>query len=279
MCVVPRPGMHPGRESADSRCEIISFLWDGGNEHKSREAAAQNLAAVIDKKASDFDRVCLVGHSHGGNIALRAAGLCRTKIRMLVCLSTPHAYLNLIFHSLVPPAVTKQHSAVHSRRMGYVVGELLQYGTSKDCLNYIRTIVQPADADGGEPIATPAQTFWMQNHQQDFRQVGWRLDGIRVELNPAATIRGKFHVHLLTRRADGTKQSVDEFPPQQTPGSWRLNLILWNGETALLNIREGHLLSDTNLGEDLVTAAAGPPADTSRGPLWSAKLDWKPVHY
>lgn len=74
---------------------VRPFLWDGSNDHQARMVAAGDLAAAIDEQALGYDRVCLVGHSHGGNIALAAAGKCRTKIDVLVCLSTPHVHVSM----------------------------------------------------------------------------------------------------------------------------------------------------------------------------------------
>jgi pimeloyl-ACP methyl ester carboxylesterase len=61
-----------------------------------RIEAAQMLAKDIDGMSTDYNRVILIGHSHGGNIALLAAGLCKTQIDSLVCLATPHVYLRVV---------------------------------------------------------------------------------------------------------------------------------------------------------------------------------------
>jgi len=73
--------------------EVYPFLWASSVYHEKRVEAAHNLAELIDRDADQFDRVCLVGHSHGGNVALMAAGLCRHNVDTVICLSTPHLYL------------------------------------------------------------------------------------------------------------------------------------------------------------------------------------------
>jgi pimeloyl-ACP methyl ester carboxylesterase len=61
-----------------------------------RIEAAQMLAKDIDGMSTDYNRVILIGHSHGGNIALLATALCNTEIDCLVCLATPHVYLRVV---------------------------------------------------------------------------------------------------------------------------------------------------------------------------------------
>jgi hypothetical protein len=79
-----------------SNSEVYPFLWSAPNEHRARVQAASNLSEIIDDKSAHFDRVCIVAHSHGGNIALLAAAGCKTTIDTVVCLSTPHLHLKTI---------------------------------------------------------------------------------------------------------------------------------------------------------------------------------------
>jgi len=73
--------------------EIHPFIWASSIDHADRVAAANNLAEEIDKRSAMFESVTLVGHSHGGNICLLAAGLCKSPINTVVCLSTPHIHI------------------------------------------------------------------------------------------------------------------------------------------------------------------------------------------
>ena len=99
------PTVKPGHSSfasevldvLGSNSKVYPFLWSAPNEHRARVQAAGNLSEIIDDKSAHFDRVCIVAHSHGGNIALLAAAECKTKkIHTVVCLSTPHVHLKTI---------------------------------------------------------------------------------------------------------------------------------------------------------------------------------------
>jgi len=76
--------------------KIHPFVWSSSIRGKRRLKAARLLADEIDRLSTGCDRVILIGHSHGGNIALHAASLCRTKIDSIVCLATPHVYLRVV---------------------------------------------------------------------------------------------------------------------------------------------------------------------------------------
>jgi len=97
------PTIVPGRASFGSelgsalhRNDVVyPFLWASDNDHDKRMEGAKNLAALIDEKADQFDRICIVGFSHGGNLALWAASQCKAKIDVLIALATPHMYLKV----------------------------------------------------------------------------------------------------------------------------------------------------------------------------------------
>lgn len=70
------------------------FTWTGANSHQAREMAANkllsNIASLPIPSEEDFN--LLIGHSHGGNIALMSLAISsesRKKINAIVCLSTP----------------------------------------------------------------------------------------------------------------------------------------------------------------------------------------------
>ncbi|MEM6553355.1 MAG: alpha/beta fold hydrolase, partial [Planctomycetota bacterium] len=73
--------------------------WKSPNSHRLRRVAAEDLAAVLRREAQGYDRVFLVGHSHGGNVAALAAGEAQMDgelpIDGVVMLSTPHLHLTL----------------------------------------------------------------------------------------------------------------------------------------------------------------------------------------
>jgi pimeloyl-ACP methyl ester carboxylesterase len=107
--IVPgRPGedadwarIEPGRASfaselertAGERAEVVPFFWHGGEDHPGREAAAHELARLIDDRAPRAGQLTVLGYSFGGDIALRAAGLAREHIDLLITLSTPNVYV------------------------------------------------------------------------------------------------------------------------------------------------------------------------------------------
>jgi hypothetical protein len=396
------------RRALGPNTEIYPFLWHGSNDHASREAAAQDLAETINRKiaqAAGSIRICLVGHSHGGNIALRAAGLCRhADIDTIVCISTPHAYLkmrsptaaaaaaaaaaatsddddqppqhdplrvpiyctwdarqhtktivtlcpagdsvpalwssfskglsrdatipltrswqehlnfprllddtflshhffdpgdiimggaltvadvNVTYPSMVDGGL-RQHSSVHSRRMGFVIGQLLRAGASPAAVEYVRTLIQPSDADWGEPVPQAQQDRWARDHAADFSQVGWRFDRAEIHLDPSATQRAgnwdgsapQPYVRLDLKGSDGRRLRHDS----DCGSTWAPGLIVWNDQTASLAIRASHCWCrpDADLGtarEIIQKGGEATPPDEVQDSLWTARLRWTRLHY
>lgn len=109
---------------------VISFTWSGGTTDHDRMHAAVKLAKLIDSYGSDA-QITLVGHSHGGNVALLASGLIEhQKIHCLYTLGTPirkdiypdtkkvHVCYNLFsFEDLVQPVfgMFEREHAYHER--------------------------------------------------------------------------------------------------------------------------------------------------------------------
>ena len=384
------PNVIPGQSSFGSELQraigsegqVYPFLWYGANDHPSRVAAAENLASIIDSKSSGFDRVCLVGHSHGGNIALRAAGLCRTKIDTVICLSTPHIYLamrgtggellpvpvyctwrsrqnitkiinigpkddsvrdslanlspgldenaaipmtqdwqehldfpRLIdddFHShffssdhlvaagfldvadinlVIQSFSSNPHGAIHSRRMGYIIGEVIHDAQSAELHSYILSLVQPQDEDFGDPLDARAWQSRCQTRASLLQHVGWRLDKIAVHLLPEAkqiadnadgTAPAPF-IQIMSKD-DSTQywRTVDSAPAFDA--TWSTRLILYDGQTDILSVYADHLIkAPTCLGRYYVSASQQPPtvipANSAQGVYWSADLSWISVHY
>jgi pimeloyl-ACP methyl ester carboxylesterase len=373
--------------------EIYPYLWNGGVDHASREAAAKELASIIDQKAGGFDRVCLVGHSFGGDIALRAAGECTTHVDTVVCLATPHAYLlmqtanqqqlfvpvyctwesrqniktivnvypqndapvvnaannfkrmelteadaipltqswqehvgfprllnddlsrhffrlennlvmaeplnvgnvNITIQSLVKPGPTfAEHSAIHSRRMGYVVGELLRDGLTPDRISYVSTKIEAANADSGGPMPEANYQAFLQAQAQRFQHVGWRLNQITVDLLPqtiniAGNLNGTLPSPLIKAVSGGNNgrpQTWSTAPVLNTlHASWQTDFIAWNGQTYYLSLQAYHDIgTPTDLGGISITADNNAPfstitANPSGGGYWSASLTWVSVHY
>lgn len=87
-----------GMTAPDIRC----FCWNGHNSIREREKAAEVLAGLISRILTEAPakRVFVIGHSHGGNVALRALGKMTgdaSGVR-LISLATP-------FLCVTPPAI------------------------------------------------------------------------------------------------------------------------------------------------------------------------------
>ncbi|MBT4694795.1 MAG: alpha/beta hydrolase [Planctomycetaceae bacterium] len=228
---------------------VHQFLWSGKNNHEARKTAAKFLVDEISEYSAQGENIAIIGHSHGGNVALLAASQLKTPIDTVICLSTPHLYLvledaenkevelpvycppsnqklirqivtlspssdnvpgfwaeinginddeglamtrpwrkaqQLILPNVSGPfqdlaervglsaevinlesrdhlsvtqynfkyrcdveGIKKSHRAVHSARMGYILGSVIQYGMSKPIAQYLSTIYQFEKTDDG----------------------------------------------------------------------------------------------------------------------------------
>ncbi|MFL2869505.1 MAG: esterase/lipase family protein [Pirellulaceae bacterium] len=231
---------------------VHPFVWSAKNTHESRMKAARNLAVEMERHTKRGEHILIVGHSHGGNVAMQAAAFCERVVDMVICLSTPHMYLvmsnedeaevklpiycppnnaNKIkqiisirpstddvpgywaeidgiddddalaatlewrtgknlnlpmvadpFHELLEriklvdevkniraepelavahtnieylsqvKGIEDSHSAVHSHRMGYLVGVLARIGPSLEMVAYLESLVQPKSTSYGAPV-------------------------------------------------------------------------------------------------------------------------------
>jgi pimeloyl-ACP methyl ester carboxylesterase len=72
---------------------VTRFEWSGANTHWARTSAGSALRAQLDAQLSQYPDAAhyVVGHSHGGNIAIYATGDSELdgKVRGIVCLNTP----------------------------------------------------------------------------------------------------------------------------------------------------------------------------------------------
>ena len=81
------------------------FVWSGGNSHRARIRAAEDLARHLREDQKEGVRQAVVAHSHGGNIAVHAVWRLM-KLRdgsiPVVTLATPFLFANRrAFHKLV----------------------------------------------------------------------------------------------------------------------------------------------------------------------------------
>lgn len=73
---------------------IRSFAWSGRNSVGARETASLRLREVLLESIRQFHGInhCVIGHSHGGNVALRAVDSPELQDVDVICLSTPILY-------------------------------------------------------------------------------------------------------------------------------------------------------------------------------------------
>ena len=78
------------RRAFGAECEIREFRWSGQNTHEARMKAGADLAQRIEKEALGR-RIHLVGHSHGGNVALAGTNhLPPGSVESLIILANPN---------------------------------------------------------------------------------------------------------------------------------------------------------------------------------------------
>lgn len=78
------------RSMQPSSVHVARFEWSGRNCHKERRRAARRLGAWLrSSEMAGFDHVHLIGHSHGGNVALASARLAKERVTSIVTVGTP----------------------------------------------------------------------------------------------------------------------------------------------------------------------------------------------
>jgi hypothetical protein len=175
--------------------------------------------------------------------------------------------------------------------MGYIVGSLLREGCSASAIDYVRTLVQPADADAGGPIDQAEQMVWVKRNESKFDVAGWRLDHASIQLDPAASqaarnLAGSTPEPYLRIRRAADRKIVYE---SDTDGrryslAWDSNFILWKGPEYYIGVYAQHNLKrDTSLGDRALRADEVPPSvtakDLANGIYWSGDFAWTAVHY
>lgn len=367
------PNVIPGKATFSSELlqqlppgsEVRPFLWASDNDHKERLEASRNLAAEIDRDSIGFDEVCLVGHSHGGNVCLLAAGNCRTPIKTVVCLATPHPYLrmktaedrecflpiyatteslnkietiisiqseddsvngwanrlpglseneaieltsswrkelnyprlqsdNAVFrfvgssNILVSPELRlssnnwkylsfarssdlefHRHNAIHSRRMGGLVGTIIAADSPTSERSLIESLVQPSDADLGEPVDAAVQDSWEKQNLAWMHHIGWRLRSATIELHPdaqelenqAGGIGAPDPRLFVTQNNETNRQYETPIAADRMSVSWRnCPCVLFRGDKYSIWLEDlDFLLGSHGLGEWKIDATNPPP--------------------
>lgn len=83
-------------KSADpaAKVSILPFRWDGDNSNPARDSAAQDLARRLDGLSATTE-IHVIGHSHGGNVALRALTYSKRDADTVTLLGTPYLGVNM----------------------------------------------------------------------------------------------------------------------------------------------------------------------------------------
>ena len=88
-----RPG--DGDDLRERELVVRRLLWDSSFRQANRSEAARQFAREIERQAEGYDRVHLVGHSHGGNVILLAVARMAGPVDTIVTLATPHLYFQM----------------------------------------------------------------------------------------------------------------------------------------------------------------------------------------
>ena len=391
---------------------VYPFLWVSSVFHEGRMEAVDLLVEQIDARAEAFDRVCLVGHSHGGNVALLAASKCRSDIDRIVCLSTPHVHLrtksspgaqdelllpvycppatlkkvasvvciypetdlvvplwanalqgldeseanrmtiqwqeqedhprlakddvltrardrlneimpvplfgsgnlvaraelaapssgepspvvNLRMHSLVDDALgLKAHNTVHSRRIGFLVGQYLRDGDTDSWCDSMRRYVQPAEADDGQPISEKEHRVWLDKNEPSFEHAGWKLERFQLELTQGAIAEAAdptffrlpdplLRLQVLDPQGDEVESHTDT-KSDVLKADWRPRFLVPEGRQFVLEVLDEDDVGFRfdSLGKIKLIADGCPDtsvaSDPSQGRHWSATMTWSSYHH
>jgi hypothetical protein len=195
---------------------------------------------------------------------------------------------NVRYQSEVTPWAD-QHSVAHSRRMGAVVGELIRDGASPERIDYLKTLIQPheADHDRGGPVPEDEQRNWDRDHEEDFHDIGYRLEHITVETLRAGDRvyqggpggRRELAVTLTLRPPGGADAHLETaVVADQDRAEWSPDWILHRDDSGTLTIRAGRREIEAPLHPGQPPRASI-PADPPNGIFVTTTLDWVRVHY
>ena len=75
---------------------VDTFPWDANNNQKSRYLAALELAKTLNEVCEKYRHIFLVGHSHGGTVAVQAINFSDAANISLITLATPFVDIELL---------------------------------------------------------------------------------------------------------------------------------------------------------------------------------------
>lgn len=177
---------------------IEPFLWRTSVQHAARDQAAVNLAALLDDPRFAEDRVVLVGHSHGGNVCLSAAGRCQRRIDVAICLATPHMHVLMQDERQQPAALPVYLTPRGRANIGMIVNVWAQ--TDPVVAQRVNALLGPwAAVRSGleEQVAIHAVHDW--RREQNFPRLIHKDGPIKELLAEYTGAKSKSHLTTLPR--------------------------------------------------------------------------------
>jgi hypothetical protein len=153
-------------------------------------------------------------------------------------------------------------------------------------VDYVKTLIQPRDADRGGPIPEEEQRAWNRDHEEEFHDVGYRLEHIAVDtLHPGDRVYQagppprELSVTLTIRPPAGPEVRLETpVVADHDRAEWTPDWIIHRDDDATLSIHAGRRVIDAAIHAGRPPLAAL-PADPPRGITVSTTLDWTHVHY
>lgn len=123
-------------------CRCHYHLWSGKNQHADRVLAARELAKKIN--AADPEcQVILIGHSHGGNIAMLAAEQTTRDIEAIICLSTPFIFYRATDQRGRDLDVPIYCSSIGRKKINHLIAITSQHDKVVDSYSAVQTGLDP----------------------------------------------------------------------------------------------------------------------------------------
>lgn len=182
------------------------------------------------------------------------------------------------------------HHALHSCRLGYILGNLIADGCSKDGLQYLAGTVIPFDSDAGEPIDRQKYNTWS-GTKGGYEHSGWVLDVIEASVKSRSKPSGE------NWDADGSWPDImlEVTPTIGSSGqcassmdnpkvSWKLprHFPLSSPETASGRITafdNDYLLGRDDMGSVDFRLTSEMPKESFEGTNFTMQMKWRKAHY
>ena len=85
-------------ENLDFSCTFYPYKWEAPNTNKARLEGAKKLKEILVEfyEKNEYKDISIIGHSHGGNVALYAVGMLDNPniVSKIICLGTPFLHFD-----------------------------------------------------------------------------------------------------------------------------------------------------------------------------------------